>query len=78
MTDISSVIWDAVESCNEVKSIEALKAADAEIERLRAERENLRQIWQLECDKPSGRFEDRAVFYNMFASDNRAFSEAEK
>ena len=72
MTDISSVIWDAVESCNEVKSIEALKAADAEIERLRAERENLRQIW------PSGRFEDRAVFYNMFASDNRAFSEAEK
>ena len=28
--------------------------------------ENIKELWQLECDKPSGRFEDKTFFYDVF------------
>ncbi len=36
---------------------------------LRQTLEDIRANWQAECDRPSGRMEDRRIFYDTFADD---------
>ena len=54
----------------------SVQEAKAEIERLRDDLERIRQVWQRECKKPSGRMEDRRVFYEVFAGSEKRDSDA--